>query len=568
MMCYLLSVLVLGGGLFRPAEELVRGRDGVGVYAYAVLPMEDVRRPTVVMRTPYIRNSAYGDATNRAVSAEMQADWLPEWALVRQHCRGRGASEGLFSPYVSEREDGLALLDWVRRLPSYDGRIFLSGVSYGSSVHFAYLNTDPKDVIGACLAVQDCRRYNIIFRNGFFKIGLTGNWYKNNYHNKVPGRIRDGTASQAEFPLIDWSRRFFGAAEPSFDKPLLHPRADDPFWTSDDPDAGRDYGEALAKSTMPVLLRTGFYDIYTEGMFDMWRAMTPERRANCALIVDAYDHGGEVQDAFRGTSGEFPNGGRGHFGKAECEWREWCLDRREDCFTGFKKGMTTYYALWENKWYTEPELQDGLRKVTLPLSGAPSKVSYVYDPRRALPDFPGSGGICFGGMQLQPEPDFRDDVKSFVLPPLAERLDVRGRMTARLTVGSDCEDTCFYVRVSVRKPDGGWYLLRDDITSLCYVQGVYVPGTERTLDYRFSDHAFRLEKGDVLRVDVSSASAAFAPHPNVTGNPNLCRAPRIAHNFVLPHKSSLVLPVRVWREPGTNDRAGEGRAPTIQGCRT
>ena len=540
----------------RYAEDLVRGGDGVGVYACAALPPEGVRCPTVVVRSPYIRNPDLSEATNRVPPAKMPADSLPNRVLVQQHCRGRGASEGLFVPYATEREDGLALLDWVRKLPSYDGRIFLSGESYRATAHFSYMSADPRDVVGACLTVQDCRRYNIIFRNGFFKIALTGAWYKGNYHNKVPGRVRDETVPQTDFPLIDWSRRFFGAAEPAFDKPLLHPRADDPFWTSDDPDAGRDYGEALTKSTMPVLLRTGFYDIYTEGVFDMWRTMSPERRANCALIVDAYDHGGEVQEALRGSYGEFPDGGRRHFGQAEDEWRAWCLGERAPSFTGFKKGMTTYYALWENAWHTEPELIDGPRRVELPLAATPSEVGYVYDPRRKLPEFPGSGGICFGGMRRQPEPGLRDDVKSFVLPPLTERLDVRGRMTARLSVKSDCEDTAFYVRVSVRKRDGAWYLLRDDITSMCYEQGPYVPGTKRTLDYRFPDHAFRLEPGDALRIDVASASAAFAPHPNVPGNPSLCRTPRVAHNVVLPHESSIVLPVR----------PGETLPPDFRGC--
>ena len=37
---------------------------------------------------------------------------------------------------------------------------------------------------------------------------------------------------------------------------------------------------------------------------------------------------------------------------------------------------------------------------------------------------------------------------------------------------SDCEDTCIYVRVSVDKGDGIWYLLRDDITTLCAEGGL------------------------------------------------------------------------------------------------
>ena len=147
-------------------------------------------------------------------------------------------------------------------------------------------------------------------------------------------------------------------------------------------------------------------------------------------------------------------------------------------------------------------------------------------------------------MQVQPEPDFRDDVVSFVLPPAAESVGVRGRMKASLVVSSDCEDTCFFVRVSIDKGDGRWYSLRDDVTTMCADGTDYVPGTERTLAFEFPTLAFRVEKGDRLRVDVSSASSQFAPHGNVKGNQNYVREPKVAHNAVDASKSKLVLTCR------------------------
>ena len=144
-------------------------------------------------------------------------------------------------------------------------------------------------------------------------------------------------------------------------------------------------------------------------------------------------------------------------------------------------------------------------------------------------------------MRRQPEPDFRDDVVSFVLPPAEEELRVRGRMRAALAVSSDCEDTCIYVRVSVDKGDGVWYLLRDDITTLCTDGHPYVPGSEKTVALAFPRLAFRLEKGDRLRVDVASACSQFAPHGNVEGNQNFVREPKTARNSVVPERSSLTL---------------------------
>ena len=116
-------------------------------------------------------------------------------------------------------------------------------------------------------------------------------------------------------------------------------------------------------------------------------------------------------------------------------------------------------------------------------------------------------------------------------------------MTAYLTVASDCEDTCFYARVSVRKRDGKWYLLRDDITSILFQSADYRPGEKTKVRFRFADHAFRLEPGDVLRMDVASACSQFAPHTNVKGPQFRIRHPKVAQNRVFGDGSERILPV-------------------------
>ena len=96
---------------------------------------------------------------------------------VHQHCRGTGKSGGDFIPYVNERADGLALLEWIRKQDFYNGEIYLEGSSYGSSVHAALLNTKQPDIKGVSWKVQDTERYNIIYRNGFLRLRLHASWY-------------------------------------------------------------------------------------------------------------------------------------------------------------------------------------------------------------------------------------------------------------------------------------------------------------------------------------------------------------------------------------------------------
>ena len=517
-------------------EEMVPMKDGVRLYTYGALPPDGETRGIVFIRSPYVQEKP---VDMPAYALSQRSAMKRGYAFVMQHVRGTGMSEGAWVPYENEREDGIAMLEWLRRLPHYGGEIFLSGGSYLSSVHFSYLDTNPPDVKGAALFVQDVNRYNVAYRNGFFKAGLHGWWFVGGYRKKDKSLSRNSQVSFANFPLADFSRRYWGEAVPALDNVLRHPRPDDLYWRSHEPGSGVDYLDAISGSTMPILLKTGFYDLYTDGVCEMWRGMSATRRSNCALVIDAYDHGGRMAQWAKGTLGEFPGGSRTDSGVSDLDWFDYCRTGRP--VAGARPGMVRYYALWENEWKEAPELADGSHRVCLAL-GCGAR-SWTYDPKRPLPKFPGSGGICFGGMQLQPPPDFKDDVVSFLLPPIKERLDVRGRMEAELAVASDREDTCFYVRVSVAKGDGNWYLLRDDITSLSFASGPYRPGEERKIRFRFADHAFRLEKGDELRVDVSSANSQFSPHPNVAGDAFACAEPKVARNTVFPERSFVVLPV-------------------------
>lgn len=509
--------------------------DGTRLYTYGVRPAAGVTCPIVIQRTPYVPE----EKPDIEAFAKAQAEALARrYAYVVQHCRGCGMSEGEWIPYEDERADGLATLDWLRGLPWYNGEIFLDGASYLASVHFAYLDTNPSDVKGAAMSVQDVDRYNIVYRNGFFKIGLHGGWFVRGYKKKDRALPRDVEARFRDFPLGDFSRRCWDRAVPALDNVIAHPRRDDPFWASDAAGSGARYRRALLDSRIPILLRTALYDVYTDGICKMWREIPRARRANCALLIDAYDHGGRLADGMKGTCGEFPGGSRADEGVSPLDWFDYC--RTGTPCAKAPPGRTRHYALWENRWVVSDELADGPRCIELPLGAETHR--WTYDPLRPPPDFPGSGGICFGGMQVQPEPGFRDDVVSLILPPLAETVDVRGRMRTLLAVTSDCDDTSVYARVSVKKPDGRWYLLRDDITSLRADGSEYAPGTLKVVELRFADHAFRLEKGDVLRVDVASASPSFAPHGNVAGPQSEVREPKTAHNSIDAKASSITLP--------------------------
>ena len=116
-------------------------------------------------------------------------------------------------------------------------------------------------------------------------------------------------------------------------------------------------------------------------------------------------------------------------------------------------------------------------------------------------------------------------------------------MTARLTVSSDCEDTCFYMRISIEKQEGD-YGLRDDITTLCHQLGDYTPNTDVALDFTFDEHSFLIKSGERLRIDVASAdNANYVRHTNNKGLYSIQTSTKIAKNTVDLLKSTITIPI-------------------------
>ena len=139
------------------------------------LPQNHGTFPTIIMRSPYVDQEEFltEEEICRNKSNEYKTWNENGYAVVFQHCRGRGKSSGDCIPYINEREDGLSLQDWIRNQPFYNGELYLCGKSYDASVHFV---TAPfaHDIKGTVLEVQDCERYNCNYRNGFYKMGLHG----------------------------------------------------------------------------------------------------------------------------------------------------------------------------------------------------------------------------------------------------------------------------------------------------------------------------------------------------------------------------------------------------------
>ncbi len=527
-------------------EDFVKMRDGVRLYTKIISPSEKGKFPIVFERNPYVKEESDIHTTAESFRLFVESGF----AVVSQHCRGTGLSEGEHIPY-DERDDGLETLDYIRSLEIYCGEIYPVGGSYLASVHFLYLDTCPHDIKGAILFAQDCNRYNVIYRNGMFKSGLHGNWFIGEYKKK---QIKNKNVSSDSFrtlPLKALPEAVFGEKSEAFEAEMSHPLPDDPFWQTTE--GGVNALKSLDNLNIPILFTTSFHDIYTCGIMDMWQKLTPKQKSKCALLVSPYEHSGKYHESFpfyfenADLDEAFPN-----------YKLNWLLSIRDEKVKPIvQRGRVTYYTMFDGKWRTDDFVQNGnvehklyFHKDRILSEETPcnDEKTYVYNPYSPA-SF--AGGCCntFGGMRLQEKPNSRYDILSFETDAFENDTIISGKMSAKLDVKSDCDDTCFYIRVDYVKFEGNdengnpiynAYSLRDDITSLIFAHKSYTPGQTVSLDFNFAPHSFKLHKGDKLRVDISSSCCNhYVPHTNRKGLFSEIESAKIAINTVIFGESSI-----------------------------
>ena len=339
-------------------------------------------------------------------------------------------------------------------------------------------------------------------------------------------------------PLIDFSKTVFDECAADFDEILRHPRRDDPFWQTRY--GGGEARDAIQHADIPILLTTGFYDIYTGGIFDMWKGLDEATKAKSALLVQPYNHGGKPDDQplcfERATLGE-------RFGQYP---RLWCDAVRGRGDYPVPQGKVTYYQLFGNRYLTDDFC---LPSREMSFSLGEGERTYRYNPY-APATFRGGLSANFGGNAWQ-SPAKRHDVLTFYTPVFDHDVFVKGKMTAKLRVRSTAEDTCFYLRISLCKAEGD-YGLRDDINQISNFRADYHPGEELTMDFAFDEHAFVIHAGERLRIDISSSAfPLYVRHTNRRGLYCEQSSAVVADNTVICEQSTLTLPCEAYAEGET-----------------
>lgn len=592
-------------GLHR--DVMVTMRDGIRLATDVYRPAQGGRvletpLPVIFERTPYDKagtpRTELSAANPVSQTREQLAQYLVRqgYVVIWQDCRGRYSSEGHFTRYINEAEDGYDSMVWIGSQPWCNGRIGTMGLSYDAHVQMAMAGLNPPGL--ACMAVDSggfSNAYTCGIRQGGALEMKQAIWaYDRAKESPLAVERPDVLAAIEAEDLRGWLTRTPWTKgrspvkwDPVYEAYLLdqwqHATFDD-FWKKSGLWAAGSYDKF---PKIPIIFMSSWYDVYVLTKLENYTGLNGDPNRPLTLIMGPWTHGNRSRQVF----GDVDFGSSATFdGQVDEDWLTYRLRffarwlKGEDVPAQEHNAHVFVMGGGSGRKTAEGHLDHGghwIESTSWPISGAKpltlyprgdmtladnpgddAVISYDLDPSDPVPTIGGSltsGEPIFTGggfNQVETEEFFgcrhpgmplnaRLDILSFETEPLSDDLTVIGPVTVRLKVSTDAPDTDFTAKLidvyppSPDYPRGYALNITDGIFRLRYRKGWDKPRLvtpdEGIMEITIQPFATAnlFAKGHRIRLDISSSNfPKFDINPN-TGEPEgTSRSRRIARNSV------------------------------------
>ncbi|PJE27009.1 hypothetical protein SAMN06297129_3201 [Pseudooceanicola antarcticus] len=561
---------------------MVAMRDGVRLATDVYRPAgadggaDPAPRPVIFERTPY--DKAGTPRTELSVARptsysrpELAIKLVAEgYVVIWQDCRGRYDSEGSFTKYLNEAEDGYDSMVWIAEQDFGNGRVGTMGLSYDAHVQMAMACLNPPGL--ACMAV-DSGGFSNAFTCGIRQGGALemkqATWAYNRAMEAPLAAAEPAVLGAIEAEdLAGWMTRTPWTKgrspvrwDPDYEDYLLdqwqHGTFDD-FWKKTGIWAAGYYHDF---PKIPIIFMSSWYDAYVQTTLENYTGLKGDAARPLTMIMGPWTHGNRSRRVF----GDVDFGPHATFdGQVDEDWlafrvkffARWLKDQDQGASlrdervhlfvmgggSGRKtpEGHLDHGGHWiEASDWPIPEAE-ALRlypspDMSLSESPAAGEMGYAYDPADPVPTIGGSltsGEPIFEGGAFDQTEDARffgctnpglpliarRDVLSFQTAPLAEDLLVAGPVTIRLKVSTDAPDTDFTAKLvdvyppSPDYPRGYAMNITDGIFRVRYRKGYECPELvapdEGAFEITITPFATvnLFKAGHRLRLDISSSN--------------------------------------------------------------
>ena len=495
-------------------EFMVPMRDGVRLATDVHLPAGfrpgiDAPLPAILERTPYGKRDVSRSEINRGEPAAHRGDIAAYFvargfAVVFQDCRGRHASEGEFTKYLSEGPDGYDTLEWITQQDWSTGRVGTMGLSYAAHTQMAAACLNPPGLV--CM-VMDSGGFSNSYQCGIRQGGAfelkQATWAVNQakgsqavLNDPLLKAALDAQDLREWFSRMPWRPgqsplRFLPEYERYLFDQWTHETFDE-FWQQPGIYAEGFY-DTMAR--VPTVLMSSWYDAYVRSTMDNFAAMSKldPVAAPTYLIMGSWLHG----DRNVPFSGDVDFGPAARIeGQIAEDWlafrAQWFDRWLKPATSGVKQsdpvariflmgggsgarnadGRMEHGGAWiqSSQWpladtrFTHFYLREGGVLSETPPEESDASVSYAFDPSNPVPTIGGaltSGAPVFEGGAFDQREDerffgtrnpgvplaARNDIVVFETPPLEEDMAVVGPVVVRLWISSDAPDTDFTAKL-------------------------------------------------------------------------------------------------------------------------
>lgn len=453
-------------------------RDSIRLSVDVYLPTTGGPFPTMVLRNPY------------ESSSDVNVNWAAWWAqrgyaVVIGDNRGKYQSEGTFYAYRDDGPDGRDLLMWVAEQSWCNGRIGMSGRSYGGLTQWQAATEGDAPL--TALAPQ------VIMGDYFSEYHRTGGAFQ--WVLSIAAAITFSTnvafiqhgcrhlignqRFYRQLPLIEADVAATGKKIPFYRDWLTH-EVDDAYWRA------FNTHDKLDLVDVPVIQQAGWYDPYTEAMFRLHngvreRARTETARRDSHIYVIPWTH--HIPDSTRLGDVDFGPAAAVDLNVEDLRWYDYWLKDRD---TGIiDEPSIKLFVMGRNQWRHEHEWPlarteftpwflhsngranslngDGTLTPDAPHQSEPVD-QYTYDPADPVPTLGGNNStwtlMKFAADQVLTGPvdqrpvERRDDVLVYTSEPLEADLEVTGPLTMVLYAASSAVDTDFTAKLVDVAPSG------------------------------------------------------------------------------------------------------------------
>jgi putative CocE/NonD family hydrolase len=506
--------------------------DGVHLNASVYKPRGQTQPlPCVFTLTPYIAQSYHDRGMYFASHG---------YVFLTIDVRGRGNSEGEFTPLLQEAKDGHDVVEWLGTQSFCNGKVTMWGGSYAGYDQWASAKEFPSHlativpVASPKPGVDYPMQHNMFYSYDTQWLTLvSGHASQENIFGDSSfwsAQFKRWYEAHAPFRELD---RYIGNPSPHFQTWVSHP-AQDAYWDSFSPTP-----DQYAKLSLPILSICGQYDGDQPGALAFYRDHmqygSADAKAKHYLIIGPWDHAGTRTPKADVGGLKFGDAALLDMNALHTSWYDWTM--KAGSRPVFLKDKVAFYVTGEEAWRYAPTLDAvTARNDAWYLDSTAGRANDVFAAGELGHDKPGTGkpdqyvsdplDTSSAVWEQEDSPNGLVDQRGAMLaggkalfyhsPVLSADTDVAGFFKLVAWLSLDTPDTDIMVGLTEVKADGSSVFLASDSMRARYrhdlrkAEPVKPGAIERYEFSRFSFVARRLAKGSRLRLMIAPINSMYA----------------------------------------------------------